>query len=98
MRKPYLICDGVLTLSLQPADGGWYAVTSPMDPQLVTQAKSIEEAFDMAYDARKSLADARRKLARRLTLLESSAQSSPVKKTAKTRSPRRRAKPGLKGS
>ena len=64
-------------MSLQPADGGWYAVTSPMDPQLVTQAKSIEEAFAMAYDARKSLADARRTLARQLGLLASSSRALP---------------------
>jgi len=59
-KQPYIVCDGVLTLSLQPAEGGWYAVTSPLDPQLITQAKSIEEAFEMAYDAQKSLAEARK--------------------------------------
>ena len=75
MPKSYTVCDGVLTLNLQAADGGWYAVTSPMDPQLVTRAKSIEDAFKMAYDTRKSLADARKKPARRPAPLESQAST-----------------------
>ena len=47
----YKVCDGDLVLELRPAGKGWYAVTSPMEPELHTQAKSIEEAFDMARDA-----------------------------------------------
>lgn len=35
---------------LEPAEEGGYLVTSPLDPQLVTQAESVEEAFEMAYD------------------------------------------------
>jgi antitoxin HicB len=54
MAKKYTVCDGKLVLTLEP-DDGWYVVTSPMDPQLVTQARTIEEAFEMARDALKGL-------------------------------------------
>jgi len=56
-----MVSDGKLLLELQPAENGWYAVTSPMDPQLITQGKSIEECFAMAYDAQKTLLEARAK-------------------------------------
>jgi antitoxin HicB len=55
MPKSYTLSDGKLVLTLRPAGEGWYAVTSPLDPELITQARSIEEAFEMAYDARKCL-------------------------------------------
>lgn len=51
----YTVCDGDLVLHLQPAESGWYAVTSPLEPHLHTQAKSIEEAFFMARDAMEGL-------------------------------------------
>ena len=63
--KRYTVSDGKLMLYLEPAGKGWYAVTSPLDPALITQAKSVEEAFFMAYDALKCLRAARAKLARR---------------------------------
>lgn len=86
MSKPYFVSDGHLTLSLQPAGDGWYAVTSPLDPQLITQARSIEEAFAMAHDAQKSLADARKKLARQLNeLVTSSVEPAPKKGKTKDR-------------
>jgi hypothetical protein len=53
-----------MVLVLRQAEGGWYAVTSPLDPQLNTQARTIEEAFFMAYDAQKCLKESRAKLAR----------------------------------
>ena len=65
--KKYTVNDGTLLLTLEEADGGWYTVTSPMDPALITQAKSLPEAFEMAYDARKTLIAARKKLARQET-------------------------------
>ena len=66
-KKPrkFTVCDGELVLELQPAGDGWYCVTSPMDPGVTTQAKSIEEAFEMARDAMKCLRDARRIVAER---------------------------------
>ena len=63
--KKFTVCDGDLVLELQPAGDGWYCVTSPMDPGVTTQAKSIEEAFDMARDAMKCLKDARRIVTKR---------------------------------
>lgn len=55
----YTVCDGDLVLHLQPAENGWYAVTSPLDPGVTTQAKSIEEAFYMARDAMQGLREVR---------------------------------------
>ena len=56
MRK-YTVTDGKLVLNLQEDEGGWYTVTSPTDPALITQAKSIREAFRMARDAMSVLRD-----------------------------------------
>ncbi|MEM1011831.1 MAG: type II toxin-antitoxin system HicB family antitoxin [Planctomycetota bacterium] len=61
MKTPtYIVCDGDLTLKLEPAGDGWYAVTSPLDPELITQAKTIPEAFEMARDALAALQEARK--------------------------------------
>lgn len=49
--KRYNVTDGKLVLTLEDAGRGWYAVTSPMDPAVQTQAKSIPEAFERARDA-----------------------------------------------
>ena len=56
MDKHYTVSDGTLMLYLWPAEEGGYNVTSPMDPELITQAETIEEAFVMAYDAQECLA------------------------------------------
>lgn len=63
MAKRYTISDGKLVLTLEPAREGGYVVRSPLDPSLITEAESIPEAFEMARDALKALADARRKRA-----------------------------------
>lgn len=55
MAKVFTVDDGKLVLALRPAENGWYAVSSPVDPRLHTQAKSLEEAFVMARDAFKLL-------------------------------------------
>jgi predicted RNase H-like HicB family nuclease len=62
MAKVYIISDGKLVLHLTPDEGGWYTVTSPLEPGLVTMAKNIPEAFEMARDALKGLREARRSL------------------------------------
>ena len=64
MAKRYTVSDGKLMLYLSPAEEGGYNVTSPLDPALITQAETVEEAFEMAYDAQKCLRLARAKLAR----------------------------------
>ena len=49
--KRYTVSDGKLVLTLEDAGKGWYSVTTPMDPGVTTQARSVEEAFFMARDA-----------------------------------------------
>jgi len=71
-QKTYTVSDGelVLTLEVLPAaDGGGYGVTSPLEPQLVTEAKTFEEAFAMARDALQALRESRQRYARRIAEL-----------------------------
>jgi predicted RNase H-like HicB family nuclease len=49
------VSDGELVLFLWPAEEGGYNVTSPLDPALITQAETVEEAFIMAHDAWEAL-------------------------------------------
>jgi predicted RNase H-like HicB family nuclease len=62
----YTVSDGKLVLILEPAEEGGYIVTSPLDPELITEAESVEEAFENALDAAKALKQSRAKLFRRL--------------------------------
>ncbi len=64
--KKFTVSDGKTILCLEPADEGGYIVSSPLDPELVTEAESIEEAFVNADDAARALNQARAKLRRRL--------------------------------
>ena len=66
MSKHYTVSDGKLALHLEEAEEGGYVVTSPLDPELITQAETIEEAFANARDAAKALKQSRAKLMRRL--------------------------------
>ena len=47
---------------LQSVDEGGYIVTSPLDPELLTEAGTLEEAFANARDAALALRQARAKL------------------------------------
>jgi antitoxin HicB len=67
-RKNYTVSDGKLVLTLQPAEEGGYVVTSPLDPELITEAESVEEAFQNASDAMRALRQSRSKLLRQLQL------------------------------
>jgi antitoxin HicB len=67
MSKRYTVSDGRLVLNLEEAEEGGYIVTSPLDPELITQAETIEEAFANARDAAQALKQARVKLFRRLS-------------------------------
>jgi predicted RNase H-like HicB family nuclease len=49
-KGKYLATDGKLVIWLHIADEGGYIVTAPFDSRVVTQAESLEEAFEMAYD------------------------------------------------
>ena len=68
MGKAYTVTDGKIVLSLQPAEEGGYVVTSPLDPELMTEAETIEEAFSNARDALRALLRSRKKLIRRLAV------------------------------
>ena len=64
MKKRYTVSDGKLVLTLEPAEEGGYVVTSPLNPELVTEAETVEEAFVQAHDALKALRESRVKLLR----------------------------------
>lgn len=55
MKKRYTVSDGKMVLSFQEAPEGGYVVTCPLEPELVTEAQTIDEAFVNASDAIKSL-------------------------------------------
>jgi len=60
--KAYTVSDGQMVLTLQPAEEGGYVVTLPMDPELITEAETLDEAFENARDAAEALRQARQKL------------------------------------
>jgi antitoxin HicB len=65
-NKGYTVSDGEILLTLEPAEEGGFVVTSPLDPELVTEAESLEEAFANARDAADALNESRKKLAQQL--------------------------------
>ena len=67
MATRYTVSDGKLVLKLETAEEGGFIVTSPLDPELITEAETIEEAFANARDASQALKQARVKLLRRLS-------------------------------
>jgi antitoxin HicB len=64
--RQYTVSDGKLVLTLQEAEEGGFIVTSPFDPQLITEADTVREAFENARDALTSLAASRRKLLKKM--------------------------------
>jgi antitoxin HicB len=64
--KQYTVSDGKLVLTLQEAEEGGFIVTSPFDPQLITEAETVREAFENARDALTALTASRRKLLKKL--------------------------------
>ena len=71
-NKAYTVSDGEMVLTLEPAEEGGYVVTSPLDPELITEAESLDEAFVNARDAVDALNESRKKLARQLADVEQS--------------------------
>ncbi len=67
MAKIYTVSNGKMVLDLEEAPEGGYVVTSPLDPELITEAETISEAFDYARDALKSLRRSRAKLFKKLS-------------------------------
>lgn len=59
IRKKYTVSNGEMVLCLEEAEEGGYVVTSPFDPELISEAETIEEAFENAYDASEALKESR---------------------------------------
>ena len=70
MAKTYTVYDGKQILHLRAASEGGYVVTSPLDPELVTEADRIEEALDNAQDAARALKRSRAQLLKKLFHVE----------------------------
>jgi antitoxin HicB len=68
-KKIYTASDGKIIIRLEPAEESGYVVTSPLDPELITEAETLEEAFENAHDAAKMLKASRKKLRRNLAML-----------------------------
>jgi antitoxin HicB len=64
-KKNFTVSDGQFVLKLEPAEEGGYIVTSPFQPELITEAETLDDAFEMANDAIKSLRESRAKLRQR---------------------------------
>ena len=47
---------------LQEAEEGVFVVTSPLDPQLIKEAETVEQAFENTRDAPPAIIASRRKL------------------------------------
>jgi antitoxin HicB len=66
VAKAYTVSDGKLVLTLTTAEEGGYIVTSPVEPELITEADTIDDAFRMAHDALRALRTSRSKLLRQI--------------------------------
>jgi antitoxin HicB len=60
MRKRYTVSDSKLVLNFEEAEEGGYIVTTPLEPELITQGETVDEAFANARDAAKTLKQVRR--------------------------------------
>jgi len=67
VAKSYTVSDGKLLLTLTAADEGGFVVTSPLEPELITEAETIQDAFRMAHDALRALRASRARLLRTTT-------------------------------
>ena len=67
MANQYTVSDGKLLLELEEAEEGGFIVTSPLDPELITEGQTVAEAFDNARDALKALSKSRAKLMKKLS-------------------------------
>ncbi len=67
-KNNFTVSDGDLSLHLEVADEGGYLFTAAFEPELITEAETLEEAFAMARDAIKALKASRAKLHRKLAL------------------------------
>ena len=58
----YTVTDGKMVLVLEVADEGGFVVTAPFIEGLITEAETLEEAFEMARDETAELEAARAEL------------------------------------
>jgi predicted RNase H-like HicB family nuclease len=70
VAKVFTVSDGSLVLTLEPAEEGGYVVTSPLDPELITEAETLDEAFENAQDAAEALRASRQKLVSQLARVQ----------------------------
>ena len=68
MAKRYTVTDGKLVLTLEEAEEGGFLVTSPLDPELVTEGETVADCFEVARDALKALKASRAKLLKEMKL------------------------------
>ena len=59
MSKSYTVSDGKLVLLFTEAEEGGYVMTSPLDPELITEGDTVSEAFANARDALRALRSSR---------------------------------------
>ena len=59
MSKRYTVSDGKMVLNIEEAEEGGFIVTSPLNPELITEAETLEEAFANARDAARALKQSR---------------------------------------
>jgi antitoxin HicB len=57
VNRFFVVSDGFSILHLEPCPEGGYLVRSPYHPELITEADTIEEAFENAADALALLAE-----------------------------------------
>ena len=72
VSRTYTVSDGSMILTLEPAEEGGYVVTSPFDPELITEADSLDEAFTNAREAAAAVNELRTRLAKQLSDAEPS--------------------------
>ena len=58
--KKYTVSDGRMELTLLGGETGRYTVTCANEPGVITEARTIEEAFEMAREVLKELKALRR--------------------------------------
>ncbi len=63
MATRYTVSDGRTVLTLEACSDGGFVVSSPLDPELLTQGDTVAECFAHAKDAARALRASRRKLA-----------------------------------
>lgn len=74
--KQFTVTDGKLVLTLEIAEEGGYIVTSPFNPDVLTQAETLEEAFENARDVIALYAEERKATANKK--IKATSNKSPI--------------------